>query len=75
MSSSRSIGSSVKILVDFISDKTKENIVSEYKSGNIEVSEKDLRTILSLIESSSSQGLSLGYKEIDETVRRIVSDT
>ena len=75
MSISRDIGNSVKVLVDFISDKTKENIVSEYRSGKIDISEKDLRSILSLIESSCSQGFSLGYKEIDETVKVIESST
>ena len=75
MSVSRDIGNSVKVLVDFISDKTKENIVSEYRKGKIDITERDLRVVLSLVESSCIQGFSLGYKEIDETVREIENNT
>jgi len=71
MSVGSQIGRSVKVLVDFISEKTKENIVTEYHKNNIDISEQDLRKVLLLIESSFSQGLTMGFKEIEETIKEI----
>lgn len=71
MSIGSKIGRSVKVLIDFISEKTKENIVTEYHKNNIDISEQDLRNLLLLIESSFSQGLTMGFKEIEETIKEI----
>ena len=74
MSVGSQVGKSVKVLVDFISEKTKENIVTEYHNNNIDMSEQDLRKILLLIETSFSQGLTMGFKEIEETIKEIEKD-
>jgi hypothetical protein len=75
MSSGSQVGRSVKILVDFISQKTKENIISEYQNNNIDISESDLRRLLLLIEASFNQGLSTGYKEIEEVIKELEKNT
>ena len=49
--------------------------ISEYQNNNIDISESDLRRLLLLIEASFNQGLSTGYKEIEEVIKELEKNT
>ena len=67
------VGPSVSNLVTFIKEKTVENIITATRQGTLTIDENELRKIISVIESSISQGFTLGYFDVESTLKSIES--
>ena len=67
------IGSSVSNLVSFIKEKTVENIITATRQGTLTMDENEMRKLISVVESSISQGLTLGYFDVESTLKVIES--
>jgi|ETNvirnome_2_300_1030623.scaffolds.fasta_scaffold00651_12 hypothetical protein len=67
----RGVGS----LIDYIKTNIRNNISQAYKNNLFEVKdEENLNKIISIINGSVDQGLSLGYAEVEAALREIESD-
>ena len=66
------LGNSVKSLVDFIRESTVNNITTAANKGDLNISERDLSTMIGLLESSFSYGFSRGYIEVSSALNEIL---
>jgi hypothetical protein len=64
-----SMNQSVRNLVDFVGQKVVNNLVQAKNENKIEVDDNNLRQIITLVQASVSQALTLGYSEIEAVLR------
>jgi hypothetical protein len=64
-----SMNQSVRNLVDFVGQKVVNNLVQAKNENKIEVDDNNLRQIITLVQTSVSQALTLGYSEIEAVLR------
>tara|TARA_Y100000310_G_C20229633_1_gene599606 strand:+ start:364 stop:636 length:273 start_codon:yes stop_codon:yes gene_type:complete len=68
------ISSSVAELVSFIKDKTIANLLELKNSGGLLIDDAEFHKLVAIIDQSSSQGLSLGYSNVESAVIEHMSE-
>jgi len=68
------INSSVRNLIDFTKTKLKENIVQANQSELLNLSEKDLVFLTTLVESTVTQAFAMGYSDVETTIKNIKNE-
>mgnify|MGYP005832094611 CR=1 FL=1 len=73
MSTRMKILTSVSEMVDFIKTKTKSNLVEANRSETLDLDERSLDKILSIVEQSISQAHSQAYTGVERALRDLSS--
>ena len=75
MSAISHIGSSVNVMTNFMKEKVKENIAATCRKNEVTLSDTDLKKILSIIDLSFDQAFSLGFENVEKTLKSYVKDS
>ena len=67
----RELSRSVKTLVDFTKETTVMNVVQSVRNGDLDLGESDLTKLTELINLSVEQSFTNGYKEIEESIKKV----
>tara|TARA_R110000824_G_scaffold357562_3_gene545089 strand:- start:3508 stop:3777 length:270 start_codon:yes stop_codon:yes gene_type:complete len=65
------VRNSVVNLVDHINERTQSNIVEASRTSLVSLNERDLNTLVEIIDSSIKQGLVSGFNEIESMIFEI----
>ena len=73
MSQRMKILNSVSEMIDFIKEKTRQNLIEGNRGDKVNLDEESLRQVLSLVDQSISQAYSTAYTGVERTLRAISS--
>ena len=74
MSFESDVGKSVSELVSFIKEKVSSNLVESRNQGSLEIDDVTFERVLNLVDLSTSQGLSLGYTNVESALSKGLKD-
>tara|TARA_Y100000310_G_scaffold336194_1_gene420100 strand:- start:1008 stop:1259 length:252 start_codon:yes stop_codon:yes gene_type:complete len=74
MSFESDVGKSVSELVSFIKEKVSSNLVESRNQGSLEIDDITFERVLNLVDLSTSQGLSLGYVNVESALNAGIKD-
>ena len=63
----------ISIMVSFIKDKTKANVIELSRSEGFKLSPEELKKLLGIIDSSIAQGFMNGQPTVEKSLSRAIS--
>ena len=67
----RDVKNSVVNLVDFIKTTTEQNLVEASRNDMIKIEEGQLQAVVELVNSSITQGMTTGFREIESLISNV----